>query len=318
MSSILILGDVHLGKSKNLGKSTIHSNCNSKIFDQKNILDWTLNEAEENFVSDIYLTGDVFEDPNPSYEIINIFIEWVKKVELSGINLHIILGNHDYKRIENSYYSPLDIIKSLDLNNVFVYYNQNTKLYDSGVGVTVLPFNDRKSLFKDSLAEAKEYVKNYLSFERSLIPNSYYSIAIGHFALDGALYVGDEIDDISNEIILPLDFFQDYDFTWMGHVHKFQVMRETPHISHIGSMDISDFGEADESKYIILFNLESKKFDKKLIPTRKLEKIKIVLEDDDIESKISNLDLKNKIISVEIEYKNGANNIGKSKIKTCS
>lgn len=315
MSRILILGDVHLGKSKNLGKSLINSNLNSRVFDQNEILNWVISQADENLVSDIVLTGDIFEDTNPDHEIIKIFIDWIKVTSLHEINIHICLGNHDYKRIENIYYSVLDIINSLNYDNVFVYYNPETILIDD-VGVTFLPFMDRKSVFKDSLADAKSYVKMLIDYNRALIPTNYKSILIGHLALEGSLYIGDEIDDVTNEIILPLNYFDNYDYTWMGHVHKYQILSKSPYISHIGSMDISDFGESEEEKYIIIFDCENASFKEIKIPTKKLEKIKLIVdEENSIEDQLDSLDIKNKIISIDIEYKSNTKSIGKSKVK---
>lgn len=316
MSKILILGDVHLGKSKNLGKANINYNYNSRLIDQKNILDWVLRICEENLVSDIYVTGDIFEDPNPQYEIINVFLDWIKSLEILNIKIHIILGNHDYTRINNIYYSPLDILKTLDLHNVNVYYNPETILYDSCVGISVFPFNDRKSLFLNSLEESKQYIEQLIINEKCKIPKYYYSVAIGHFALEGSLYVGDEIDDISNEIILPLNYFDKYDYTWMGHVHKYQILKKNPIIAHIGSMDISNFGESNDLKYVILFDLQLKKYQTIEIPTRKLNKIKISIENENDLDKIKDLkNLENSILSIELEYKNNVSPFGKDKIK---
>lgn len=313
MSKILILGDVHLGKSQNLGTSNLSSNLNSRLRDQNKLLDWTLQKAEEEVVSDIIITGDIFEDTNPKYDIINIFLNWLNKTKQIGINVHLVFGNHDYTRINNIYYSPLDIIDNTQLDNVTTYSSPATLVVDD-VYISLFPFCDRKSLFTNSLSEAKEIVKSHIEYEYSLIPNAKTSIAIGHLALEGSLYIGDEIDDLTNEIIVPLDYFN-YDYVWMGHVHKFQKLRNNMY--HIGSMDISDFGEANESKYIIIFDCKNKSFEEVLIPTVKLNKISLEISNDNIDSieeLISNIS--NQIVSLEIKYKQDVKPIGKSKLKT--
>jgi len=312
MSKILILGDVHIGKSQNLGKSNLHSKLNSRVLDQKKLLDWVLNQAQEKNVSDIIITGDIFEDPNPNYELINLFLDWLKDAELLKINIHIILGNHDYTRINNIYYSPLDIIQTVNLKHSFVYKHP-TNLEFNNFTVSLFPFADRKALFCDSLDSAKNIIKQQIQFQYSAIPITNRSIAIGHFALEGSLYIGDEIDDITNEIILPLNYFE-YDYVWMGHVHKYQKLKDN--IYHIGSMDISDFGEANEDKYIIVFDCLDNSFEKVKIPTVKLNKVKLKITPENInliEEEVKNF--KNQIVSFEIEYLNGAKPIGKSKIR---
>ncbi len=47
MSTAIILGDPHVGKGTNIGKSGIGSSLNSRIVDQLNLLDWTLDRALE-------------------------------------------------------------------------------------------------------------------------------------------------------------------------------------------------------------------------------------------------------------------------------
>ncbi|MCZ2224480.1 MAG: metallophosphoesterase [Chitinophagales bacterium] len=314
---ILILGDVHLGKSTNLGKNSLTTIYNSKLFDQIKILDFVLDEAIHNMIENIFITGDIFEDPKPDHEIINEFAKFLKSCEVNSINVHIILGNHDYLRIDNNIYSPLDIFRSLELSNVHIYYS-NTSIFFDDVSVTLLPFVDRKYLKCDTIEEAKDRVKLLIDSEIELIPKFYTKLCIGHLALENSIFIGDEISDITNEIIVPLTYFNNFDYVWMGHVHKYQELNNTPFIGHIGSMDVSDFGEVDESKYIIIFDIDEKIYEKKKIPTTKLKKIVIdVPEDQDyseyVKSALSNFDLKDLTVKVEINY-GSENSLGKNKI----
>jgi DNA repair exonuclease SbcCD nuclease subunit len=76
--------------------------------------------------------------------------------------------------------------------------------------------------------------------------------------------------------------FNGYDYVWMGHVHKPQVMRKKdPYIAHIGSMDISNFGETDHKKHIVIFNCdEDNGWSSETLPTRALQKIAISVPKD--------------------------------------
>lgn len=104
-------------------------------------------------------------------------------------------------------------------------------------------------------------------------------ICIGHLTLAGSLYVGDEIDDLHNELHCPIDMFASkFTATFMGHIHKPQVLSEEPFVGHVGSLDISDFGETNHNKIIYLY--DSKKNNKIIkldVPTRKLKKIEICI-----------------------------------------
>lgn len=280
MSHAIILGDVHLGKGLNIGKTGIGSNLNSRIVDQINLLDWTLDQAVECHADDIIVTGDIFEDPKPHPSLITIFIAWLKKCQAYDVRVHVIMGNHDLLRSGNVLISPLDIISEMELDNVSVYKTIDTILIGS-TAFTFMPFRDRKSFGTSSSAEAISTLRDGLVYELAGIPVTYKKVLVGHLALEGSIPVGDEIDDLTNELFCPLDMFKGYDCVWMGHVHKPQKMKKAnPYIAHIGSMDISNFGETDHKKHIIMLDCLSGDWDVKDLPTRPLKKVSITVPKD--------------------------------------
>jgi exonuclease SbcD len=323
MSSFQIIGDPHIGKGTNLGRAVIGSNINSRVIDQINLLEWNLQKAIDNDISHIILTGDVFDDPKPSTSIISTFLSWLNKCQSNSINVHIIAGNHDVLRSGVTYSSPLDIIEESSLEGIYVYRNINTLIMD-GVAVTFVPFRDRKSFLLNSNSDALDYLKTQLTYELSSIPATYKKVLVGHLAIEGSLYVGDEIDDLSNELMCSLDLFEGYDYVWMGHIHKPQVINDSPHIAHIGSMDISDFGEVDHEKKIVIFDTSNQNyFEYVRVPTRKLNKISISIpeEVEDIseyvlnEIKTGDFSLSNSITKLEIDISDKSKALNKSKIE---
>lgn len=297
MANALILGDVHLGKGVNIGKSGIGSSLNSRIVDQINLLDWTLDQAEDMWASDIIITGDVFEDTKPHPSLITIFISWLKKCQAHDVNVHIIMGNHDILRNGFIYTSPLDIISEVDLDNIFIYKDINTVIIGT-TAFTMMPFRDRKSFSVNTSAEALSLLKDSLTYELASIPTTYTKVLVGHLAIEGSIPVGDEIDDLTNELFCPVNMFEGYDYVWMGHVHKPQVMKKSkPYVAHIGSMDLSNFGETDHKKFIVVLNTSGEKFLEnkdiwgiKHLPTRPLKKVSIVVPKDTVDSTVYVLD----------------------------
>ena len=274
MSYVIILGDVHLGKSTSIGRIGVGSNLNSRITDQLNLLDWTLDRAVEQGVDNIILTGDVFEDPKPHPSIITLFISWLKKCQVHNVNIHMISGNHDILRSGVHLFSPLDIISEMDLENINVYKYIDTIFIDR-TAITLMPFRDRKSLACNTNSKAVSILQDSLIYELASIPITYHKVLVGHLAIEGSIPIGDEIDDISDELLCPLNMFNGYNYVWMGHVHKPQILNKSPHIAHIGSMDISNFGETDQKKYIVIFDCSNGNFTTELIPTRSLKKVNI-------------------------------------------
>lgn len=306
IEKIAILGDVHLGKNPGIGKNQV--GVNSRLNDQIKLLDWVLNQCIENEVYHLVITGDVFEDPKPSINIIKEFVSFLKRCEYENLNVHIIVGNHDFVRIGENIISPLNIISEFNFESVFVYYDFTTIDLEN-LSITFMPFKDRRMLKTDINSEAIAKIENLVDYELSTIPNNNLKIVIGHFAIEGSIPIGDEIDDLSNELYLPLSLLKKYDYTWMGHIHKPQVLSNSNNIAHIGSMDISDFGETNHIKKLVIVSDKYKNNFKEIdIPCRKLEKLNYnISSEEDLETlkeNIKSLDLKDKIIKIDINVDN--------------
>jgi DNA repair exonuclease SbcCD nuclease subunit len=278
----IILGDPHLGAGLSIGKIGIGSNLNSRVSDQLNLLEWVLQQSIHDDIDHIIITGDIFEDPKPPPSIIAFFMAWLKKCQAYKVHVHLIVGNHDVLRSGFSYSSPLDIIAEAELDNVSIYKDINT-VFIGATAFTFMPFRDRKSLGTASNSEALSILKDSLIYELAGIPATYKKVVVGHLAIEGSIPVGDEIDDLSNELFCPLEMFEGYDYIWMGHVHKPQIMKKSnPYVAHIGSMDTSNFGETDHKKIVIVVDCISSQdhFTTKTLPTRSLKKINIVIPKD--------------------------------------
>lgn len=324
MTKTLIIGDPHIGKGLSIGKPGIGTGLNSRVIDQTKILDWLIDLAVENSISRFIITGDVFEDVKPDYTFVVILMSWLKSCELHNIAVDIIVGNHDLRRSGSNYISSLDVISSADLSNVSVHKTINT-IHVDGASFTLVPFRDRRSLNCETATEALEKIGSVLSYELASIPNHHDKIVVGHLALEGSLPIGDEFDDSINELLCPLPMFNGYDYVWMGHVHRPHALSKSPYIAHIGSLDLSDFGETDHTKIVVLYDPESEgKFKEINVPSRPLRRIKFNVPsgEDSTEfslTKIKELDektkLKNAIVKVDIKIEDHeAESLDKDKI----
>ena len=275
MSITLIVGDVHLGKGTSIGKPGVGGTLNSRILDQMRLLDWIIDNAIDAYATDIILTGDICEDPKPDYILMSIFIQWLKKCENHNIHVHIIVGNHDIKRSGNNVTSFLDLVPVSEIPNATIYKQIET-IYVGQVGFTLIPYRDRRFLNCESNAKALEKISETLVYELNEIPLTYDKVVVGHLTLEGAIAVGDEFDDTVNELMCPVSMFQGYDYVWMGHVHKPQVRSSSPHVAHVGSLDLSDFGETDHTKIIVVFDSDSpEKFRTVKVPSRPLRRVRL-------------------------------------------
>lgn len=306
MPKTLIVGDLHLGKGFSIGKPGVGNQLNSRGSDQYSLLQWLHETCLSNHVNSIIFTGDIFEDSNPDFKLVTLFVQWLKQCESSFIDVHIVIGNHDIKRSGQKYISVLDVIQSSEFENVYIYKDIDT-IFNGTTAFTLIPFRDRRTLECQTHKEAIDKLNQLMKFELPKIPPYYDKIIVGHLALEGSIPIGDEFDDSSNELMCPYSLFNGYDFVWMGHVHKPQIKRQNPHIAHIGSLDISNFGETDHKKIVIIFDSESEqKFETLYVPTRKLVNISVEYNDDvdvtaDLTDKISKLNVRGSYLKIDIK-----------------
>jgi len=270
----LIVGDVHLDKGTSIGKNYGPGKLNSRNEDKFRLLKWVQSKAIEYNVKNVVFTGDIFESYNADNLLVQLFFSYLKSYEEHEINVHIILGNHDIKRIGSEYHSILNLINIVEFPRCKVYSDIQTQEVEDGF-ITFIPFRDRKSLNAESNAQALEKLNNLLP-SKTNFPH----ICVGHLTLSGSLYVGDEIDDLHNELHCEPDMFSSkFNATFMGHIHKPQVRSKSPFVCHVGSLDISDFGEKDQDKIVYIYDSNKEEPIKLDVPTRNLRKLEVIIPD---------------------------------------
>ena len=223
-SKTLILGDLHLGRSCSIGRPAEGKSLNSRIQDQIDLLDWVYSQCvlDENLRT-IVVTGDVYQDFRPHPAIIGIFMRWLKKCQRIGIQVHIIMGNHDIVRSGQYVISALDLVSELEMESAFVH--KSIDRIDIGqYTIVFVPFRDKR------MYEVKTKEEGLAKLEQELdictkIPSDKIKVCIGHLAIEGSIAVGDEISDQLNEMYVPPDMFKFFDMVWMGHIHNPQVLQ---------------------------------------------------------------------------------------------
>lgn len=272
----LVIGDLHLGKGLDIGKPALAGNLPSRIQDRINLLDWCLLQAEEHQADTLILTGDIFEDVKPDYSLVEILFQFLNKCKQQII---IVVGNHELKRTGSQYFTVLDLVSSANFPHCQVVKDLTVLDLDSNTQMLLLPYRERGSFQTDSNPEAVARCATWIQAGVASMTASQ-RLAVGHLTLQGALYVGDEVSDLARELVMPWSAFDGLSRVWMGHVHKPQVLSEQPYLAHVGSLDISDFGETEQTKIISLFDTVTQKTINLPVPTRNLRKIQLEVPED--------------------------------------
>lgn len=281
----LILGDVHLGRGISIGRPAELGSLNSRVQDQIDLLNWAHDLCLERDVKTIFITGDVYQDYRPHPAVIGIFMRWLKKCEKSGIKIHIVMGNHDILRSGQYVVSALDLVSELELDSATVHKDVARLDFDDFT-IVLVPFRDKRMYEVKSKEQGLKKLADELATVYADPPCKMghtfarrTRVAIGHLALEGSLSIGDEISDNLNELYVPPEMFDWFDYVWMGHIHHPQVIQHhNPYTAHIGSLDRSDFSktEVEHDKIAILLDPEvENKFVEIPLPIRPLRSVRI-------------------------------------------
>ena len=186
----------------------------------------------------IFIGGDIVHSKTQgiSPELIDCLSWWF--TEMANIcPTHIILGNHDgliMNKHRQDAISP--IISALNNDNLFLYK-------DSGTYPTGIP-GYNWSVF--SCFDEEEW-KNVKPVAGEV------NIATFHGGVWGSLT---DIDwEIEGEI--ELDFFNDYDFAFLGDIHKLQYLDDKKRVAYPGSTIQQNYGE-DPGKGFLFWEIEDK------------------------------------------------------------
>lgn len=257
-----IIGDTHFGAGFNLGKIDPDTQLNSRLLDFSN----TFNSIIDNFLRQgvklVVLTGDIFETRHPTSAQLNVFSRCLTRAVNKGLEIIIVVGNHDQQRTIST--TTLDVFHSLELDNVSVYADMGLHTikddYGKNIDLFLMPYRDRRMLAADTNADAIEMISDELGRLRARTLNEdkeHCRIIVGHFMMGKP---GEFVDPDSfsiNELMLPLEIFEGFDATIMGHVHQHEVISKDPVIIYSGSMEKVSFGEKLHKKVSLILDTDN-------------------------------------------------------------
>lgn len=305
-----ILGDPHFGSSYHFGHS-LDNNLNSRLMDYQRTLRFAIDHCASIGCKVIVLAGDLFKNCRPgTVEQDAFWSELERGYKENGIVFYIVAGNHDMpsycrktvqsiatKLNEYSYVVACDHICSFDFNEA------NTSL-------VMVPFFNKVTEKAETNQDILDFIKRELD-ALELLENT---VAVWHGLSAGtylANYTGMEVDALS-EPVIPLEISQRFNVCAFGHVHRFTKIATTEDslVVNMGSMEVNDFTDSAQNKYLAVVDTEKKGKNTKLdvglieLPVIKADTIKIALEGSiplAIKEKIKEETVKNKIVRFQIE-----------------
>jgi DNA repair exonuclease SbcCD nuclease subunit len=259
---VAVIGDVHMGASYNLGKIDPITQHNTRLLDFSN----TFNNIIDIFISKgvevVVLTGDLYETRHPTSAQLNAFSRCIRRATEKGLDVRIVVGNHDQQRTIDT--TTVDIYNELKLDKIKVYPEMSAfKIGD--VNIVAMPYRDRRMTGADTNSGAIQILREQLNDLTEGMTG--FKLLVGHLMLEKTAGE-DNPDGFSiNELILPHDMFGGFDVVVMGHVHRHSIVNKSdPTIIYSGSMERVSMGEKDHKKVTLIIDTVAKSVE--VVPTK--------------------------------------------------
>jgi DNA repair exonuclease SbcCD nuclease subunit len=269
---VVVLGDVHFGVGYSIGKTDKNRRLNSRLLDFSNTFDHVIDYMIANDVSHFVITGDIFEYRRPQASELSIFAEKIQRLEENNISTYIVAGNHDL--IIDQRTTTVDLFQKLKLSRTFVYSDIDSVTCgtdEHALNLVFVPYRTKSILGCQTNKEAVDIVSERIDYEMEKFSYGK-SVAIGHFMFKETMLGSLAIERNSDEVVLPIEMFNNFSAAVVGHIHPHQILQKDPLIVYLGSMDCKDFGESEFNKYFLLIDntKEDVVFQFEKLPIRRL------------------------------------------------
>lgn len=301
---IVHTADIHIGV-ENYGRPDPVTKTSTRLVDFLDTLDEVVTFASENSADIVLFCGDAYKSRNPNQTHQREFAKRIYSLANNGIQVFLLIGNHDSPNIPGPA-SALDIFPTLNIPNVRIGSTLTTHLIETKSGpiqIVSLPWV-RKGQFMSSAetdqlsteelnSTIQSMLTTEISYQASNLDPDIPSILSGHVSIDSArtsseksMMLGNDYVLLKSSVALP-----QFDYVALGHIHKYQLLNETPKVVYPGSLQRIDFGEEKDVKGFCSIHLDPTKktgqreTSYKFIPVnaRRMVTIKITLDEIDQE-----------------------------------
>ena len=243
---ILHTSDLHLGKRVNE-----FSMIEDQIYILSQIHDICINENIEVLI----IAGDIYDKSIPPIEAINLFNDFLNKINKLNITVLCISGNHDSNERLNF------ASKLLQTNNIYIiseFENELKKISIKDIDFYLLPFvkyTYLNHLLDQSFTNYQEAIEFIL--EKTNIDSNRKNILISHQFVSVNNNTP-ELSDSETKTIGGLDsidyrVFNKFDYVALGHIHKPQAMGNKK-IRYSGSILKYSFSEVKIQKSVCIID----------------------------------------------------------------
>jgi exonuclease SbcD len=258
---IVHFADAHIGLETYGGMDSA-TGLNTRVIDELKALDSVIDFAISDEADLVLFCGDAYKnrEPSPTYQ--REFAKRIRRLSEAKINTVVVVGNHDLSGAPGKA-SSVEIFDTLDIDYVHVagkpgILNITTKKGE--VQVAVFPWPRRTALLvredvknlgieqvkeqlQDAMAEKLVQLADGIDPSKPAVLAAHVAVANAKTGTEKNMVIGSDpvvmLSTIANHV---------YDYIALGHVHRQQVLSETPPVVYAGSLERLDFGDEGEDK----------------------------------------------------------------------
>ncbi len=269
---ILHFADLHLGV-ESYGRINPETGLSTRLEDFLNALDQVVNYALENKVDLALFCGDAYKSREPTQTQQREFAKRINRLATSNVPVFLLIGNHDLPNAIGRA-TTTEIFDTLAVKNVYV--SNRPDIYriptNSGtVQIVSLPWLRRSGLlsreetknltFEQINQRLQQILTNVITASIPKLDPELPAILAAHVWVSGARVGSESSMTIGQEHVLLVSNITHpaFDYIALGHIHKHQVLSDSPPVVYAGSVERLDFSEEEDDKGFYLVEIEPDK-----------------------------------------------------------
>jgi exonuclease SbcD len=267
---LIHFADLHLGV-ENYGRLDPTTGLSSRLGDFLAAFDELVDYALENKIDLVLFGGDAYKTREPGQTPQREFARRIGRLAAGGIPVFLLTGNHD---MPNASWraTATEIFDTLAIQNVYVANRPDVfkiATASGNVQIAALPWLRRSALLRRediknlSLEEVNQRMQAALTQAvadlAARLDPALPAVLAAHCWVTGArvgseslMAIGQEPALLLSNIALPA-----FDYCALGHLHKHQVLAESPPVVYAGSLERVDFGEENDEKGFCVVTIET-------------------------------------------------------------
>ena len=287
------------------GRINPETGLSTRLEDFLNALDQVIDYALENEIDLALFCGDAYKSREPTQTQQREFAKRIYRLSTSGIPVFLLIGNHDLPNAIGRA-TTTEIFDTLAVKNVYVSNRPDIYRIPTNNGtiqIVSLPWLRRSGLlsreetknltFEQINQRLQQILTNIITASIPKLDPELPAILAAHVWVSGARVGSESSMTIGQEHVLLVSNIAHpaFDYIALGHIHKHQVLSNSPPVVYSGSLERLDFSEEEDDKGFYLVKIEPDKetgkrqvsFDFHPISGRRFLTIDVTIESPDID-----------------------------------